>query len=556
MKNLLIACPLALAMSCASSPDLLAPRFANAPVVTRVDDRRDVPTKPAEREFIHDLYHYDGTIQRRFTRALELPRAQRALGVNALDEVPDSTWFTNRIGVRDLTLDELRTGPARNGSPELHRPWTVRSTKSGGTEPGLMITDARGAKFLIKFDSPEFPEQETATHVIVGKLLWACGFNVTDDYVVYFRPADLVIARDAVVKDVFGNKRPMGQRDLDEMLEQVAAEPDGRIRALASLWLDGKPLGGHPAEGVRADDVNDRIPHPLRRDLRGMYAMFAWLDHVDVQEGNFIDMWVKDASRHYVKHYLLDFGKALGVMTSTARNPRSGHEHVIDFASILRSLVTAGAEERSWEGRSVSPLRGVGIFAADDFDPGAWKSLSPAYVPFLTADRFDKFWAAKILIRFSREQIRAIVETGRLSDPRAVEYLTDTLVARQRATARHWFERVNPLDHFTTVSASTSTAICFDDLSLLYQLGADSAATRYRVTTYDVDGRSVGLARALAATGSGHVCTSPLDLAAPFDGYTIVRVETLRPGFAGETFVHLARDPTSGTARVIGIWRP
>src|SRR5678815_5583480 len=117
MRNLLIACPgLALAMSCASTPDLPAPRFANAAPVTRVDDRRDVATKPAEREFIHDLYHYDGTIQRRFTRAL---------GVNALDEVPDSTWFTNRIGIRDLTLDELRTGPARNGSPELHKPWTV-----------------------------------------------------------------------------------------------------------------------------------------------------------------------------------------------------------------------------------------------------------------------------------------------------------------------------------------------------------------------------------------------------------------------------------------------
>ena len=557
MKNLLIACPaLALVMSCASSPDLPAPRFANAPVVTRVDDRRDVPAKPAEREFIHDLYHYDGIIQRRLTRALELPRVQRALGVNALDEVPDSTWFTNRIGIRDLTLDELRTGPARIGNPELHRPWTVRSNKSGGTEPGLIITDARGARFLIKFDTvPHCPEQETATHVIVGKLLWATGFNVTDDYVVYFRPDDLVLAPDATAKDVFGNKHPMSQSELHQMLQQVTSEPDGRIRALASLWLDGKPLGGHPAEGVRTDDVNDRIPHPLRRDLRGMYAIFAWLDHVDVQEGNFLDMWVKEGNRHYVKHYLLDFGKALGVMTSTARNPRTGHERVIDFAAISRSLVTAGVEERPWEGRSTSPPRGIGMFAADDFDPGAWESLSPAYVPFLTADRFDKFWAAKILIRFTREQIRAIVETGRLSDPRSVDYLTDTLVARQRATARYWFERVNPLDHFT-VDASKITSLCFDDLALRYQLGGSPAATHYRVTTYDVDARPVGRARELFATGSGHVCTSPLDLAAPFDGYTIVRVETLRPGFSGETFVHLARDPASGTARVIGIWRP
>ena len=555
MKNLLIVCPgLALAMSCAPSQDLPVPRFANAPAVARVDDRRDVPAKPAEREFIHDLYHYDGTIQRRLTRALELPRAQRALGVNALDEVPDSTWFTNRIGIRDLTLDELRTGPAKIGSPELHKPWTVRSTKSGGTEPGLVVTDARGARFLIKFDPLGFREQETATHVIVGKLLWACGFNVTDDYVVYFRPEDLVLARDAVAKDVFGEKHPMSQAELDQMLAQVAGEPDGRIRALASLWLDGKPLGGHPAEGVRADDVNDRIPHPLRRDLRGMYAMFAWLDHVDVQEGNFLDMWVKEGSRHYVKHYLLDFGKALGVMTSTGRNPRAGHEHVIDFAATLRTLVTAGVEERSWEGRSTSPLRGVGIFAADDFDPGGWKALSPAYVPFSTADRFDKFWAAKILIRFTREQIRAVVETGRLSDPRAVDYLTDTLVARQRATARYWFDRVNPLDHFM-VRSSTSSVLCFEDLALRYQLGASPAATRYRVTTYDVDTRQVGPPRELAATGSGQVCTSALDLAVPFDGYTIVRVETLRPGFAGQTFVHLARDPASGVARVIGIWR-
>lgn len=557
MKNFLMVCPgLALTLACGASQDLPAARFANAPPVTRVDDRRDVAVKPTEREFIHDLYHYDGNVQRRLTRALELPRTQRALGVNALDEVPDSTWFTNRIGVRDLTLDELRTGPARIGSPELHKPWTVRSNKSGGTEPGLMITDARGARFLVKFDRPEFREQETATHVIVGKLLWACGFNVTDDYVVYFRPDELVLTRDSVTKDVFGNKHPMSQSELDQMLGQVAAEPDGRIRALASLWLDGKPLGGHPAEGVRTDDANDRISHPLRRDLRGMYAIFSWLDHVDVQEGNFIDMWVKQGSRHFVKHYLLDFGKAMGVMTTTARNPRTGHEHVMDFSAIGRSLVTAGLEERSWEGRSASPLGGVGMFSADGFDPGAWKPLSAAYVPFLNADLLDKFWGAKILIRFTPEQIRAVVETGRLSDPRAIDYLTDTLVARQRATARYWFDRVNPLDRFTTASAPTGTGLCFDDLALVYQLGASAAATRYRVTTYDIDAHPVGAGGVLPASATGHVCTSALELAAPFDGYTIVRVETLRPGFTGETFVHVARDPATGAARVIGIWRP
>jgi hypothetical protein len=543
----------ALAASCAA-PEVPPARFATAAAVTRVDDRRDVPAQPAEREFIHSYYHYNGVFQRRLTRALELPRSERALGVNALDEVPDSTWFTNRIGIRDLTVDQVRTGPIKVGSPEPHKPWTVHSTKTGGTELGLMITDARGVKFMLKFDSPEYVEQETSTHVIIGKLLWACGFNVTEDHVVLFRPEELVLALDANDHDVFSNKRPLRRGELDAKLAAFGTAPDGRIRALASLWLVGKPLGGHPAEGVRADDPNDRIPHQLRRDLRGAYAMFAWLDHVDVQESNFLDMWIEEGGRHYVKHYLLDFGKALGVMTTTDRNPRHGFEYVVDFTAMLRSLFTAGTVERPWEGRAPSPLRGVGMLRAEDFDPGAWKPDSQAYLPFLTADRFDKFWGAKILIRLSREQIRAVIESARISDPRAVDYLTDTLVARQRATARYWFDRVNPLDRFAAVTDSTGASLCFDDLALVYRLGADGAATQYRITAYDAEARMLGATALVRPDASGHACSGPLSLA-PHGGYTILRIETARPGFNKQTFVHIAHDPASGAPRVIGIWR-
>ena len=35
----------------------------------------------------------------------------RAVNVNTLDEVPDSSWFTNRIGVRDLPIAEIARGP-------------------------------------------------------------------------------------------------------------------------------------------------------------------------------------------------------------------------------------------------------------------------------------------------------------------------------------------------------------------------------------------------------------------------------------------------------------
>src|SRR5262245_13291748 len=39
------------------------------------------------------------------------PSGVRAQNVNTIDEVPDSSWFTNRIGTRALTIDEIVRGP-------------------------------------------------------------------------------------------------------------------------------------------------------------------------------------------------------------------------------------------------------------------------------------------------------------------------------------------------------------------------------------------------------------------------------------------------------------
>ena len=540
--------------ACAAAPTIPAARFANAPAVTAVDDRRDVPTMPREHTFYDHLYHYDGTIHRRLVRALELPPPRRALGVNALDEVPDSTWFTNRIGVRQLSLDELRAGPTRIDSPELHKPWTIKSTKVGGTEVGFIMTDARGIKFLLKFDPAGSPEQETAAHAIVGRLLWACGYHTTEDFVVMFRDEDLVLASDAKVKDEWGHSHPLDRAELERRLARIEHDPDGQIRGMASRWLAGKPLGGHPAEGVRDDDPNDRIPHQLRRDLRGAYAFFAWLDHVDIQESNFIDMWAADPrqpERHYVEHFLIDFGKSLGVMATTAHDPRHGYEYELDLGDMTRSLFTLGATTRSWEGREVPQLRGVGMFSAGGFDPSTWKPNFPSYVPLLEADRFDNFWAAKIMMRLGREQIHAIVETGRYSDPRATEYVTDTLVARQRATAAYWFARVNPLDRF---EVDPGGRLCFDDLALAYGLGPDAGETRYAIDALDRAGASLATT-STRPDSQGHACLAIPAVASTSDAYTILHIQTVRASFAGETYVHVALEAATGALRVIGIWR-
>ena len=84
MRHLIVFC---LVVACSSSPPLPAVRFANAPPVAVVNDRQHVPEPPKPREFVRWLYAFDGQIFRPVTRALELKRHRRALGVNALDEV-------------------------------------------------------------------------------------------------------------------------------------------------------------------------------------------------------------------------------------------------------------------------------------------------------------------------------------------------------------------------------------------------------------------------------------------------------------------------------------
>jgi hypothetical protein len=77
---------------------------------------------------------------------------------------------------------------------------------------------------------------------------------------------------------------------------------------------------------------------------------------------------------------------------------------------------------------------GVGVFDSKDYDPGHWKPVTPSYLPLLAVDRFDAFWGAKIIMRFTEPQIRAAVSEGKLSDPKAVDYLVRVLIERQRKT--------------------------------------------------------------------------------------------------------------------------
>ena len=115
----------ALAACASSAPGLPPARFANRPVVWTVDDQRDTRASPTNPIALIKYDFYYRSFPRPLTRPLELRRAERARGINAIDEVPDSSWFTNRIGTQPLTPAQVHYGPTEPPGPEAAKPWTV-----------------------------------------------------------------------------------------------------------------------------------------------------------------------------------------------------------------------------------------------------------------------------------------------------------------------------------------------------------------------------------------------------------------------------------------------
>lgn len=529
-------------------------RFINQAPIAAVNDRLDVPKKPKERKFSRFLNVFDSLWVDAVTDSLKLRKQVRARNVNSIDEVPNSTWFQNRIGVRSLSIGEIQRGPKREGRRGPQLPLTIVSSKVGGGNVGFIVKDANGNKYLLKFDFLGAPEMDTGAHMIVQRILWACGYNVPEDQIVYFERNELLRSKKAVVKDVFGNKRAMTARFVEDLLKLTNTVPGQPIRGLLSRYIDGIPVGGFSDRGTRDDDPNDTVPHQHRRELRGLQPITAWLGHTDVKEGNTIDAWATDAedpTRHYLVHYLIDFGNALGTMANREGWQAYSFAYTLDWKWSLRSAVTLGFMPRPWDGIKSEGPPELGLFESKKYDP-RWFRTNLPYRPFSDMDRFDGFWGAKLLMRFSRKQLDAIVKGAQYTDPDMTRHVVDILVARQRKTALYWFRQVAPLDQFRLRGDVNQTpALCFDDLMVVYDF--ERAPISYKVRGYNYKGEPTSGSRTF--TGAKSVCIDELQPGLTHNGYAIIRIDR-KAGRRVDSpvFVHLARGPNS-MLRIIGLWR-
>ena len=119
-----------LVFSCGSALEKI--RFQNKEPVTFVNDRKDTPVEPEKNPFVRYYYHTGSYMALPLRETLGFNGGKRAQNTNALDEVPNSTWFQNRIGVRNMAPEEVGTGTNIGNGPMDHKPWTVVSSKIGG----------------------------------------------------------------------------------------------------------------------------------------------------------------------------------------------------------------------------------------------------------------------------------------------------------------------------------------------------------------------------------------------------------------------------------------
>jgi len=525
------------------------------------DDRNPVP-KPEFRGAPNDFYDaFNQQFVLQGEQMLDVSRDYRwiignpkeAWNADAFGEVANSSWFTNRNGRKQMTLDEIARGQNSGSGPDTSSSWTVVSAKAEGVTPGFTIVDGRGERYVIKFDPIGYEGLNSGADIIGSKLFYAAGYNVPENYLTFFNPRMLNLGDKVKFTDEKGRKRFMNEADLQAILERIERHPDGLVRALASKYVAGSVLGPFLYEKTRPDDPNDFIPHQHRRELRGLKVLAVWLNHIDAKAANSMDSYIGLEPNGWVRHYLIDFGTILG---SGGRGPQPkyrSYENEIDPHAVFWRILTLGIYVPGWEKvPSEVDYPCIGRFSSEYYHPEKFKFIFPN-PSFDNLTSADGYWGAKLVMSFTDEQIRTAVDQAQYPDSGAADYLVKTLIERRDITGRYWFNRVAPLDQFDLYEEKDGRQMmAFRDLAVETGLEKQENSTyRYSVKR---NGKTIIKPREI---GSNLVITLPdADNGAERNDQWEVTVQVRRDRFkkySPEIKVYLMQK--FGHFRIIGIVR-
>ena len=422
----------------ASAGSTQRPRFYSDDPIAREPESQDASkASPYEIKSIYEMSY------NLFVTSGYKPSGLRAKEINTIDEVPDSNWFTNRIGTTPITPEQLTRGPNVGTPPDPSR-WVLTREKTSGAHPGFTARDAKGETWFLEFDPPYYPEGATGAVAIANKIFWALGYNQVESFITSFDPGKVEFDPKATLRRPSGKRTRFTRDDMNSILERVAKNPDGTYRVVAGRLIPGKILGGYLFGGTRPDDPNDLVPHEQRRSLRALRVFGAWTNLTDLKAMNTLDTVLTENGRTYVKHYLQDVGSTFGMCNDEFEWDLS-HEYFIQGDTTRKRLFSFGFALSDWQTIPYPEYYpSVGRFEGDRFDPRTWHPQTPT-TAYMEARADDAFWAARRIALFNDELIRAAVRAAQFSDPKAEKYLGDVLIKRRDKILNVYLNAVNPI---------------------------------------------------------------------------------------------------------------
>jgi hypothetical protein len=524
------------------------PRFyADDPIA------REPESQDASKAAFHDIKSLYEMTRNLFVTANYKPSGTRARSVNTIDEVADSSWFTNRIGTMPISPDAMTRG-ANVGAPPDPSRWVLTREKTAGAHPGFTARDAKGETWFLEFDPPYYPEGATGAVAVTTKIFWALGYNQVESFLTTFDPNRVDFDPKATLRRPSGQRTRFNRDDMNSILERVAKNPDGTYRVIAGRLLPGKIMGPFLFEGTRPDDPNDLIPHEHRRELRALRVFGAWTNLTDLKAANTLDTLLPaDGGRSLIKHYLQDVGSTFGMCYEEYEWDLS-YEHFYQNDTTRKRLFSFGFDLSPWQ---TIPYKeyypSIGRFEGDRFDPAAWRPQTPT-TAYMEARADDAFWAARRIAAFSDDLIRAAVRAGQYSDPKAEKYLGDVLIKRRDKILSLYLNAVNPI---VNPRLDATGRLTFENAAV--SAGAAKGQPTYRASWMLFD-NATGETKPLSTTQGQATSLEPpaglpttagsyiqVDISADIEGYPAWRqpIKThFRRTAQGWTLVGLERLPT------------
>jgi hypothetical protein len=326
----------------------------------------------------------------------------------------------------------------------------------------------------------------------------AAGYYTACEQVLYIRPSLLRLEPGLVARGNFSPETRFDRAALDALLAKSSHRGE-LVRVSASAWLPGHILGPFRYEGTRKDDPNDVVPHENRRELRALRLLAAWISRFDAREANSLDTWMADDGRHpesspgHVVHYQLDLSEALGgdwtAFGFTEISKRLGNSYIFDWRDFGEDLVTFGIPLRPWD--RAHPTNGHEIFGYFDvasFDPEQWKNEYPNPA-FTRMTERDAAWMARIMARFTPEDLRILSEMGRFTDAGNARYLAEVLEGRLEKVLARYLLRLSPI---ADAHIDAAGRLCATDLAEWRHV---RDASRFHYTAHTLSGKPLTVTR-------------------------------------------------------------